>query len=631
MAEVGNIAVFLAGWNSEYQTRLIEGIQKKANEAGYSISIFTCQAGWEISDTHVYGENMIYSLANLKRFDGIICATHTIWMKEAKTALLQRIKESGIPAVSLEESAEGMNFIGIDNYTSMKNMLNHLYEEHGYRRMVFVAGPSNNAESRRRGLAFGDFVHEKNLDLVQCPVWYGDFSFDSGRRIVNRMYEKDRQMPEVFVCANDKMAVGVCNGLKEHGYRVPEDVAVTGFDASYDSERYIPTITSVDRPKEQLGYQACEMLLHTIETGELEMRKVEAGIQIHRSCGCADDALDRSEEIIGQLYAENQNRERYSRAIRNMDDEMSECETLQELVFCIRQNLEKMTTEDVYLCLNQSVYFEMTGHGASGYRNRSIVKKYGSKVYTTIISRQEGMPSFEPFDTAQMFPAIWEQENPSEFLFVPVHFRDNCLGYLVIKGPFSKENITYYYNWVRKISNALEKLSNILMLKNAVCNIDNLAVMDSLTGVYNRLGITRYVTELVDWANTGQHGLMFVFADLDRLKHINDQYGHEAGDQAICLVANALQEVFGKNEMLLRYGGDEFLLVSRLLEPAQMEEKQQKVSKKLAEWKEKDKLEYPLSVSIGYYYKEGQVSGTLEDYIERADESMYRYKCQNRK
>ena len=123
---------------------------------------------------------------------------------------------------------------------------------------------------------------------------------------------------------------------------------------------------------------------------------------------------------------------------------------------------------------------------------------------------------------------------------------------------------------------------------------------------------------------------MFVFADLDRLKHINDQYGHEAGDQAICLVANALQEVFGKNEMIVRYGGDEFLLVSRLLEPAQMEEKQQKVRKKLAEWKEKDKLEYPLSVSIGYYYKDGQVSGSLEDYIERADESMYRYKCQNR-
>ena len=70
MEELGNIAVFLAGWNSEYQTRLINGIIRKAKEANYAISIFTCQAGSEISDKHVLGENKIYSLANLTRIEG---------------------------------------------------------------------------------------------------------------------------------------------------------------------------------------------------------------------------------------------------------------------------------------------------------------------------------------------------------------------------------------------------------------------------------------------------------------------------------------------------------------------------------------------------------------------------------
>ena len=55
MEELGNIAVFLAGWNSEYQTRLINGIIRKAKEANYAISIFTCQTGSEISDKHVLG------------------------------------------------------------------------------------------------------------------------------------------------------------------------------------------------------------------------------------------------------------------------------------------------------------------------------------------------------------------------------------------------------------------------------------------------------------------------------------------------------------------------------------------------------------------------------------------------
>ena len=103
MEELGNIAVFLAGWNSEYQTRLINGIIRKAKEANYAISIFSCQAGSEISDKHVLGENKIYSLANLSRFDGVILATNTIWEKPTKEEIIRRIHHAGIPAVSFEE------------------------------------------------------------------------------------------------------------------------------------------------------------------------------------------------------------------------------------------------------------------------------------------------------------------------------------------------------------------------------------------------------------------------------------------------------------------------------------------------------------------------------------------------
>ena len=89
MEELGNIAVFLAGWNSEYQTRLINGIIRKAKEANYAISIFTCQTGSEISDKHVLGENKIYSLANLSRFDGVILATIQFGRNQQKRKLFE--------------------------------------------------------------------------------------------------------------------------------------------------------------------------------------------------------------------------------------------------------------------------------------------------------------------------------------------------------------------------------------------------------------------------------------------------------------------------------------------------------------------------------------------------------------
>ena len=150
MIRMGNIAVFVAGWSSEFQSRFMNGICKRAKAAGYAVSIFTCQAGAEISDKHVVGENQIYSLANLKKFDGIILATHTIWNRDTKEKMIQQVKASGIPAVSLEERVEGLGFIGIDNSNAMIQMLEHVFQKHGYRRMHFVSGPADNYESNKR-------------------------------------------------------------------------------------------------------------------------------------------------------------------------------------------------------------------------------------------------------------------------------------------------------------------------------------------------------------------------------------------------------------------------------------------------------------------------------------------------
>lgn len=86
---------------------------------------------------------------------------------------------------------------------------------------------------------------------------------------------------------------------------------------------------------------------------------------------------------------------------------MMECESLDELIFCIRQNIGKFTTEDVYLCLNKSIYYEMTGRGNSILRNRTITRDYENKIYITKLNNEDGMPEFYSFTSEQMFPAMW--------------------------------------------------------------------------------------------------------------------------------------------------------------------------------------------------------------------------------
>ena len=157
-----------------------------------------------------------------------------------------------------------------------------------------------------------------------------------------------------------------------------------------------------------------------------------------------------------------------------------------------------------------------------------------------------------------------------------------------------------------------------------------MAVRDSLTGVYNRMGINRFVVDMVKQANTSRRRLLFIFADMDGLKKINDEFGHEAGDQVICFAAEALQEAFCEKELIIRYGGDEFLVVSDALCWEQAEEKKAQITALLKQWQRDEKLPYRLSMSIGYYQKEPDTEASMEQYINWADERMYEMKCKNR-
>lgn len=629
----GNIAVFLGGWNSEFQTRIINGILEIAHAHKYSVSIFTCQTGVELMEKYFIGEKKIFSLPDLKKFDGVIFVANTIWEKAPKDYLVKKIRESGIPAVSLEEKFDGMGYVGISNYRAMKKVFDYIGKNFRQcRRICFVSGPEGNVENQERKRAFRDYIREAGLDSRLCPVLVGEYSDERARVQVRRMIERGTVLPDIFVCANDNMAFGVCTELKKQGYRVGEDVLVTGFDGIRDVHRCVPTITTVDRPKEELGRTGCELLLRQIAGGPIECVEAESTLVLGGSTDMGANKRQNADRIIEEMYMERQSSVGFNFMVRIMDDEMMECETLQELIFCVRPYLQRLTTESIYLCLNRTVYHEMTGFDHTRLLKKNMISDYENQIYMTPITKGDGMPEFESFNRDEMFPYMWGdhctgQEN---YIFMPVHFKENCLGYLVITGEVNTDTMPRHYSWVRNMCNSIENLRNIVSLKTALCNIDNLSVQDTLTGVYNRTGINRFVVDMVEQANSKHESLLFIFGDMDHLKYINDVYGHEAGDQAICLVADALRMVFGKDEVIIRYGGDEFLIVTDHFSSTEMENKSRQMCELLVKWQEEQKLEFPLSISIGFFEKTPDMEETMEKYIDYADEAMYEIKVSRR-
>jgi len=175
------------------------------------------------------------------------------------------------------------------------------------------------------------------------------------------------------------------------------------------------------------------------------------------------------------------------------------------------------------------------------------------------------------------------------------------------------------YWLVRNIRHALERHQMYL-------EMHALSLTDGLTGLYNRRGFITLAEQQLKVARHSQRGLILVYADLDRLKYINDTFGHPAGDEAIIRTAEILERTFRASDILGRIGGDEFAALAIRGSDEAVHAIPQRLQKILAEHNAATPRPYQLSVSIGAMYFDPRQELSIEDMMKKADEAMYRQK-----
>ena len=153
--------------------------------------------------------------------------------------------------------------------------------------------------------------------------------------------------------------------------------------------------------------------------------------------------------------------------------------------------------------------------------------------------------------------------------------------------------------------------------------LSGLSMTDDLTGLYNRLGYHKIACPL---SKQGRTGILFI--DMDRLKTINDTFGHEQGDRAIKAVANAVLHNIPSEAVPVRYGGDEFLVVIPSPAADRLEATVQAITAALSEEAYAMGLHIPLEISTGVVIAEP--GRPLDEYVREADALMYREKKSKR-
>jgi LacI family transcriptional regulator len=185
--------------------------------------------------------------------------------------------------------------VAADNFSGSAAIITHLIADHGKRRLFHVDGPPNSPDASERRLAL-EHVLRGHPQCQLVGSVHGILSVRSGELAGQNLLARHRSaLPDAVVCANDQMAVGVLRALATAGVRVPDDVAVVGFDDIVLPGLYDPLLTTVHQPMRMLGERACARLLDRIADPELApaVELLPTELVLRSSCGCPSGTVTR--------------------------------------------------------------------------------------------------------------------------------------------------------------------------------------------------------------------------------------------------------------------------------------------------------------------------------------------------
>ena len=274
-----------------YQTAIATGVFAAAKNAGASVQ---CFVGGVLGspDRSAPQRNHVYRLANPNTVDALVILGGSL-VNHVGPAELSRYFEScrTLPMCSIAMPLDGMASVLINNEVGMRGAIEHLIKVHNLKRIAFVRGPLANAEAELRYQVYRDVLAQHRLPLDPRMVAVGDFQTESGRAAVARFFDEVHfkiEDIEAIVVSNDNMAFGVLRELEARQIRVPQDIAVTGFD-DIEEARYVnPGLTTVRQPLEEQGREAVRMLIQALQhrsaPGSIEL---PTELVTRGSCGCS--------------------------------------------------------------------------------------------------------------------------------------------------------------------------------------------------------------------------------------------------------------------------------------------------------------------------------------------------------
>jgi signal transduction histidine kinase/DNA-binding LacI/PurR family transcriptional regulator len=287
-SERKTIGVFASQVGRAWGTEFLAGVSAAAEERDVNLVHFIGgKLAPIVTDDKTKLSFGLYDLAKPGHLDGLLLTADVAYGVSPEHLKTFSDFYGSIPIVTQSVKLDGASMFIPNNEEGMRAAVRHLIQEHGYKRIAFLRGLNGQIDAEQRFQAYQDELKANNLRFDEDLVVDGDYTTDSGKAAIRVLLDERRLRVQAIVAANDSMAFGALEALQQRGVRVPDDVAVTGFDDLREAQVTGVPLTTVRQSFFTAGKRAMETLLKRIN-GDTVPQVIMTPTQLltRWSCGC---------------------------------------------------------------------------------------------------------------------------------------------------------------------------------------------------------------------------------------------------------------------------------------------------------------------------------------------------------
>ena len=630
MQPVKLIGVCLSTIHEEDRFNFIQMLNRHAVKNGYRLLVFnSCADMYEQSPENNEGASAVFRLIPYDKLCALIIFPNIIYDPVIVEEIRENCIKHNLPLISMDKEMESCITFSFDNSNVFEKLCRHIIEEHNARKLYLMAGFKDNVYSNERIDAFKKALQLNSIPFDENNIGYGCFWEQPTIEVLNKWFkEEKRDIPDAIICANDLMAITVSDYLQSMGVQIPHDCIVTGFDGIKQVEYLPPRITTCRQDFDKMGSLIIDSIIKLENGGEVKGPfYVNFNIDYSQSCGCEAVSYENVSASIRALLMSLRQADQRQKMICRTQTSLP---NISDINFLPRILVKRFKFDTCVFALNDNVFsppdFGCSYKGSDCYSCEMDVLYhcYKNKEYERC-----------RIPTANLFPRLdllITNENP--IIICCSHFTNMVMGYCIFQPEIDIDEYEKMHTMMVTVASALGNFHSRIQIRSMNDELQKLSKRDYMTGLFNRRGFFERINSIIEDKNYIGSTLMLISADLDRLKYINDTFGHSEGDSAIITVGNALVSSALHSKLCARFGGDEFCaaIFTYNNDPEQLyEEFRVRFLEALVEYNRNSEKPYKVRASIGCSFSVVNSNIDIEELINAADEQMYAYKIANKK